>query len=91
MTNCQGSGSTEAGSYTLINGVTSGSAVAANPDAAFRLPTEDEWYKAASPRSLTARLILPRLPHHPPPRPLPTSDREYTPAQSADTQRPEAH
>jgi formylglycine-generating enzyme required for sulfatase activity len=46
MTNGQGSGSTETGAYTL-NGATSGNAVAANPGAAFRLPTENEWYKAA--------------------------------------------
>jgi formylglycine-generating enzyme len=46
MTNGQGSGSTETGAYTL-NGATSGNAVVANPGAAFRLPTENEWYKAA--------------------------------------------
>jgi formylglycine-generating enzyme required for sulfatase activity len=46
MTNGQGAGSTETGAYTL-NNATSGNAVAANPDAAFRLPTENEWYKAA--------------------------------------------
>ena len=46
MTNGQGSGSTETGAYTL-NGATSGNAVAANPGAAFRLPTENESYKAA--------------------------------------------
>jgi sulfatase modifying factor 1 len=46
MTNGQGSGSTETGAYTL-NGTTSGNAVAASPGAAFRLPTENEWYKAA--------------------------------------------
>jgi formylglycine-generating enzyme len=47
MTNGQGSGSTETGAYTLLGGATSGNAVAANPGAAFRLPTNDEWYKAA--------------------------------------------
>jgi formylglycine-generating enzyme required for sulfatase activity len=46
MTNGQGNGSTETGAYTL-NGATSGSTVAANPGATFRLPTENEWYKAA--------------------------------------------
>ena len=46
MTNGQGSGSTETGAYTL-NGATTGNAVAVNPGAAFRLPTENEWYKAA--------------------------------------------
>jgi sulfatase modifying factor 1 len=46
MTNGQGNGSTETGAYTL-NGATSGDVVAANPGAAFRLPTENEWYKAA--------------------------------------------
>jgi sulfatase modifying factor 1 len=46
MTNGQGAGSTETGAYTL-NGATSGDAVAANAGAAFRLPTENEWYKAA--------------------------------------------
>jgi formylglycine-generating enzyme required for sulfatase activity len=46
MTNGQGTGSTETGAYTL-NGATSGDAVAVNPGATFRLPTENEWYKAA--------------------------------------------
>jgi len=46
MTNGQGSGSTEDGAYTL-NGATTGNAVAVNPGAAFRLPTNDECYKAA--------------------------------------------
>lgn len=46
MTNGQGAGGTETGAYTL-NGVTSGDAVAANPGAKFRMPTENEWYKAA--------------------------------------------
>ena len=46
MTNGQGTGSTETGAYTL-NNATSGNAVVANSGAAFRLPTNDEWYKAA--------------------------------------------
>ena len=46
MVNGQGSGSTETGAYTL-GGATSGNAVAAELGAAFRLPTENEWYKAA--------------------------------------------
>ena len=46
MHNGQGSGSTETGAYTL-NGATSGSAPARNPDAQFSIPTEDQWYKAA--------------------------------------------
>jgi formylglycine-generating enzyme required for sulfatase activity len=46
MTNGQGSGSTETGAYTL-NGATTGNAVAVNPGAAFYIPTENEWYKAA--------------------------------------------
>jgi formylglycine-generating enzyme required for sulfatase activity len=46
MTNGQGAGSTETGAYTL-NGATSGDAPAANPGAAFYIPTENEWYKAA--------------------------------------------
>jgi sulfatase modifying factor 1 len=46
MTNGQGSGSTETGAYTL-NGATSGNAVTANAGAAFRIPTLNEWYKAA--------------------------------------------
>ena len=46
LTNGQGNGSTETGAYSL-NGTTSGNAVAADPGAAFRLPTENEWYKAA--------------------------------------------
>jgi formylglycine-generating enzyme required for sulfatase activity len=47
MTNGQGGpGTTETGAYTL-NNATTGEAVEANPDAAFRLPTNNEWYKAA--------------------------------------------
>ena len=46
MTNGQGSGSTETGAYTL-NNATTGPAVAVNPGAAFYIPTENEWYKAA--------------------------------------------
>jgi len=46
MTNGQGDCSTETGAYTL-GGATSGNAVAANPGAAFYIPTENEWYKAA--------------------------------------------
>lgn len=46
MTNGQGAGDTETGAYTL-NGLTSGDAVAANFGAKFRIPTENEWYKAA--------------------------------------------
>jgi len=46
MTNGQGAGSTETGAYTL-NGATTGNAVAVNPGAAFYIPTENEWYKAA--------------------------------------------
>ncbi len=46
MHNGQGSGSTETGAYTL-NGATSGTGFAANAGASYRLPTENEWYKAA--------------------------------------------
>jgi sulfatase modifying factor 1 len=46
MTNGQGNGDTETGAYTL-NGATTGNAVAVNPGAAFYIPTENEWYKAA--------------------------------------------
>ena len=46
MTNGQGAGSTETGAYTL-NNATSGNAVAVNAGAAFYIPTENEWYKAA--------------------------------------------
>jgi len=46
MTNGQGRGGTETGAYTLA-GATTGNAVARNPGAAFSLPTEDEWFKAA--------------------------------------------
>ena len=46
MTNGQGAGSTETGAYTL-NGATGGNAVAVNPGAAFYIPSENEWYKAA--------------------------------------------
>ena len=47
LQNGQGSGSTETGAYTLVNGQTSGTAPAANPGASYFLPTEDQWYKAA--------------------------------------------
>ena len=46
MTNGQGAGSTETGAYTLGN-ATTGPAVAVNAGAAFYIPTNDEWYKAA--------------------------------------------
>lgn len=46
MANGQGSGSTETGAYTL-NGATSGNAVAKNAGAAWYIPNENEWYKAA--------------------------------------------
>jgi formylglycine-generating enzyme len=46
MTNGQGTGDTETGAYTL-NGAITGDAVAANPGEVFRIPTENEWYKAA--------------------------------------------
>ena len=47
MTNGQGAGSTETGAYTLVGGQTTGNAVAANPGAAFYIPTDNQWYKAA--------------------------------------------
>ncbi|MFM7242575.1 MAG: formylglycine-generating enzyme family protein [Planctomycetaceae bacterium] len=47
MQNGQGSGSTETGAYTLVDGQTSGWASAKNPGATFYIPTENEWYKAA--------------------------------------------
>jgi formylglycine-generating enzyme required for sulfatase activity len=47
MTNGQGGpGTTETGAYTL-NNATSGVAPAKTPGAAFYIPNEDEWYKAA--------------------------------------------
>ena len=46
MTNGQGTGSTETGAYTL-NGLTSGNAVPVISGSKFRIPTENEWYKAA--------------------------------------------
>jgi sulfatase modifying factor 1 len=47
MHNGQGTGSTETGAYTLVDGQTSGTAPAKNPGAKFYIPTEDQWYKAA--------------------------------------------
>jgi len=41
------SSSTETGAYTLLNGQTSGNAVAVNSDASYFIPTQDQWYKAA--------------------------------------------
>jgi sulfatase modifying factor 1 len=47
MHNGQGSGDTETGAYTLVDGQTSGTAPAKNPGAQIYIPTENEWYKAA--------------------------------------------
>jgi len=44
--NGKGSGDTETGAYTL-NGAITGDAVAINAGANYRIPTENEWYKAA--------------------------------------------
>jgi len=46
MTNGQGSGSTETGAYDLATAAR-GEAPAKTPGAAFYIPTNDEWYKAA--------------------------------------------
>jgi len=46
MTNGQGSGSTETGAYDLANAAP-GVAPAKTPGAAFYIPNQDEWYKAA--------------------------------------------
>jgi formylglycine-generating enzyme required for sulfatase activity len=46
MTNGQGSGSTETGAYDLAN-APAGVAPAKTPGAAFYIPNENEWYKAA--------------------------------------------
>jgi sulfatase modifying factor 1 len=48
--NGQGSGDTESGAYTLLGGTpvpSNGETVTRNPGAAFFLPSENEWYKAA--------------------------------------------
>lgn len=44
--NGYGAGSTETGTYAL-NGATSGTGFTADENALHRIPTEDEWYKAA--------------------------------------------
>jgi len=46
MTNGQGRGSTETGAYDFAN-APAGMAPAKTPGAAFYIPTENEWYKAA--------------------------------------------
>lgn len=46
MNGATGTSSTETGAYTL-NNVTSGNAPAVDSSAAFFIPTEDQWYKAA--------------------------------------------
>jgi formylglycine-generating enzyme required for sulfatase activity len=46
MHNGQGAGSTETGSYTLVNYQEAGY-VPRNPGAIYWIPSEDEWYKAA--------------------------------------------
>ncbi len=50
LMNGQGSSSTETGAYTL-GGATSGNAVPVNSGATFYIPTEDQWYKAATTRA----------------------------------------
>ena len=47
MNGALSSSSTETGAYTLVGGQTTGTAPAANSGATYRLPTGDEWYKAA--------------------------------------------
>jgi sulfatase modifying factor 1 len=47
MHNGQGKGDTETGAYMLVDGQTSGTAPGKNTGAAFYVPTENEWYKAA--------------------------------------------
>jgi formylglycine-generating enzyme required for sulfatase activity len=50
LSNGQGGGSTETGSYTLLGGTatpSNGATLARNPSATIVLPTENEWYKAA--------------------------------------------
>ncbi len=46
MNGATGTSSTETGAYTLAGG-TSGAAPALNPGALYRVPSEDQWYKAA--------------------------------------------
>lgn len=46
LSNGQGSGDTETGSYTILGGATSG-VVTVNTGAKTWIPSEDEWYKAA--------------------------------------------
>jgi formylglycine-generating enzyme required for sulfatase activity len=47
MNGATSSSSTEIGAYSLIGGQISGTAPAVTSDAAFYVPTEDQWYKAA--------------------------------------------
>jgi formylglycine-generating enzyme required for sulfatase activity len=50
MNNGQGDGDTETGAYTLLGGTPRPSnslSITRNPNAAWFIPTEDEWYKAA--------------------------------------------
>jgi hypothetical protein len=47
MQNGQGSGDTETGAYTLVEGQTTGAAPARNAGAEYYVPTENQWYKAA--------------------------------------------
>ena len=56
LSNGQGSGSMETGAYTL-NGAVSG-IYYANPGSQIRLPSEDEWYKAAYYNAVTATYSL---------------------------------
>jgi formylglycine-generating enzyme required for sulfatase activity len=50
LSNGQGNGDTETGSYTLLGGTptpSNASSISRNPGAQFFLPSENEWYKAA--------------------------------------------
>jgi sulfatase modifying factor 1 len=47
LQNGRGSGGTETGAYTLVDGQTTGEAPARNAGALYFVPTENQWYKAA--------------------------------------------
>ena len=47
LNNGQGAGDTETGAYTILTENTFGGGITRNPGAAWFLPSENEWYKAA--------------------------------------------
>lgn len=78
MNNGQGSGSTEAGAYTILGGSaipSNANSIARNTNATWFLPNEDEWYKAAYyDATTTSYFDYPTAANSPPNNNLPSAD-----------------